>query len=50
MRIFFAVIAALTLFLMMVQKENKDRRTYSFCFMTTMAVLGAMEIIPLFLA
>lgn len=50
MNVFFAVMAALSLFLMMVQKENKDRRTYSHCFIVTMAVLGAMEIIPLFLA
>lgn len=50
MKVFVAVMAAMSLFMMMVQKENTDRRTYSFGFMTTMAILGAMEIIPLFLA
>lgn len=50
MKIFFAVMAAISLFLMMVQVENQNRRTYSYCFIATMAILGAMEIIPLFLS
>jgi len=50
MKVFFAVMAALSLFLTMCQIDAAARRTYSYCFIATMAILGAMEIIPLFLS
>ena len=50
MKVFFAVIAALSLFMTAVQTDNVARRTYSVCFIISMVVLGAMEIIPYFLA
>ena len=50
MNVFVAVMAALSLFLTMCQMDNAARRTYSYCFIASMVVLGAMEIIPLFLS
>lgn len=50
MNVFFAVIAGLALFNMKRQKDSKDKLTYAFCFITTMVVLGALEIVPLFLS
>ena len=50
MTVFFAIMASLSMFMMMFQNNHKDRFAYALCFVVSMLVLGAKEIIPLFLA
>lgn len=49
MKIFLAIVAAFLIFAMCGTKESSERRVYSYCFIAVMAVIGALEIIPLFL-
>lgn len=50
MKVFLAILAAFIMFAMFCMKSNEERRSFSYCFIATMVVLGAMEIVPLFLA
>ncbi len=50
MRVFFEIMVCLSMFMMMVQNNHKDRFAYALCFIVSALILGAREIIPLFLA
>ena len=49
MKIFLAIVAAFLVFATCGTKNSDERRVYSYCFMAVIAVIGALEIIPLFL-